>query len=199
MNQITDHEARALARLASEFRGIPEIEGLIKAKCRQTQDLENAIFGLLSAMGIDTAGGWLLGVYAKLVGFRPGSRPDTSLRNYVKAYVKLNKGSGTLPEILAIVRILVPGPTVILALEQKAAIILRLRSYAADSGLIADLIKILGKAHLGAVRIYLEWLTSADADAFTLGDSTGGTVTGLGLGDSTDPTVGGELAGAANS
>lgn len=198
MNLIPNHGPLALARLAEEFRVIPEIRTIILAKARQTQDVENALFGLYSSLGVDNAGAWLLGIYAKLVGLGPGTRTNDSLRRNIKALIKLNRSSGTVPEILEILTIVSPASALLTLSEAKAQLVLRVSAFAMDEGLLFDLTHILGKAKLGGVRAYIEWSYADDAHTFALDDAAGGPITpGLGLGDATDLTIGGELSGVA--
>jgi hypothetical protein len=198
MNLISDHFDRAMARLAEEFRGIPEIAVLIKAKARQTQDLEDAIFGLFSALGVDNANTYLLGLYAKLVGLGPATRTNISLVNNIKALIKLNKASGTIPEILPILALILPTGAMQTLREGKAAFADRVSGVAVDAATAYDAVRILGRAKLGGVLAYFEWSPTTDADTFALDDATStGSTPGKGLGDFTDLTVGGELAGSA--
>lgn len=198
MNLIPNHFELAVSRLAEEFRGIPEIAVIIKAKTHQTQDLEAAIFGLFAALGVDNANSYLLGIYAKLVGLGPATRTDASLRNNIKALIRLNRSSGTAPEILAILPLILPGTATLKLVEHKAQLAVQVKGTALDAGTSYDAIHILGRAKLGGVRASLEWSLVADAATFALNDSTGTLTTpGAGLGSSTDLTVGGELAAAA--
>lgn len=200
MKLITNHFELAMARLAEEFRGIPEIAVLIKANCRQVQDLENAIFGLFSALGVTNANSYLLGIYGKVVGLTPYARTLESQRNFVKAHIALNRSSGTIPELIAIVQIVAPDGAVVVVTTSKAAVAVRIKGVAMVDTDAFDTARLLGRARLGGVRGVLEWSTTDPGDTFVLDDATGAlTVHGQGLGDAGDGTVGGELSGAAEA
>lgn len=195
MTSITDHYERAVARLAEQLRDIPEVIALIRAKCRQTQDLEDAIAGMLAALGVDNAPLPLLKLYAKIVGLIPGSRTLDSLRRNVKALVKLNMASGTVPEVLAIVRLLIPDTATIAAQEGRAQLAVSVAAYAMPDDVRGDISSLLHRAKLGGVRAFLEWATGTDALSF-VADNDAGTAVGLGLGDDSDPSIGGVLGDA---
>lgn len=195
---ISDHYERAVGRLSAQLRDIPEVLALIRAKCRQTQDLEDAIAGLLAVLGVDNAPLPLLKLYAKVVGLIPGSRAVDSLRHILKATVKLNRSSGTVPELIDIVSLLLPDTATVSVAEGIAEIAVRLADCIPDADTLADISSIVRRAKVGGVRAFLEWATATDSGTFILSDSTGLTATlGLGLGDSTDASIGGALAGAS--
>lgn len=200
MKLISNHYELAMSRLAEEFRGIPEIAVYIKAKARQTQDQENAIFGLLSALGVDNANAYLLGIYAKIVGLKPSGRALESLRSFVRARILLNRSSGTIPELLAIVKLLVPSNAVTVVTQGKASEVFRIDGVAFPDADAFDVALMLGRGRVGGVRGVLEWSASAPEATFDLDDATGATASpGLGLGDASDPSVGGALSSAAEA
>lgn len=194
MEPITNHAERALSRLAQEFRDIPELDALIRIFCQQVQDIEDAAHALQLARTLDAATGELLEFFGRIVGEKRNGALDAPFRRRVRARVLLNKGSGTRPQLLAIFRALLPPPyTLELVDYYPAATILTV----AGAGLevAGELAGILHEAKAAGVKVVLRYQPEVDATTFTLADVTG-TPAGAGLGDATDPGVGGSLAGA---
>lgn len=195
MDHVTDHAERALNRLAQEFRGIPELDALIRMFCRQVQALEDAMWTLSLARTIDNATGELLEFFGRIVGEKRNGSTDATLRRRVRARVLVNRGSGTAPQILAVFRALLPAPyTLELAEYFPAAEILTVAG-ASLTPVAGEYASILHEAKAAGVKVALRYQPELDATTFTTGTTGAETITGLGLGDTADATTGGSLAG----
>lgn len=195
MDYISDHKARALARLAEQLRDIPELQGLIAAKARQTQALEDAVAGLVAQRGVDVATGPTLRLYARLVGVtNAAAYGDESLRRHVKARILINRSSGTVGELVRLFDYLVGSPRTLAVAEGDAEVVLAVTGGATSAEEAADYAEALTEAKAAGVRTLLEWHSTAAADAFIFN----GTVA-QGLGDTANAATGGQLGSVAEA
>lgn len=83
------------------------IQDLTSAMAESGAALETAAFDILELLDPDAASGVHLDRLGKLVGQEREGRNDANYRIAIKARIAVNRSSGTLPELLNIVRILV--------------------------------------------------------------------------------------------
>lgn len=94
------------------------IEKMIASFAPQLQELEQVFFDILDAVLLTTTGK-RLDVLGALVGAgRSTSADDDEYRTTIRARILINKSSGTLPELLEIVALLL-GPGIPLDFEQE--------------------------------------------------------------------------------
>jgi hypothetical protein len=93
------------------------IEKLLGVYVAQVQDLETAIFEVLLLTRLANAVGVQLDTIGRIVGRLRTDEDDDRYRDVLFAQIKINLASGTIPEILAIVEIIV-GPGIDLELTQ---------------------------------------------------------------------------------
>lgn len=96
------HQTAALARLAQFLRDKPNFAGVLASLTGRAQELETALQQLLGERDLDTAAGAQLGVLGRLVGQQRGGATDDEYRIQIRARIRVNASSGTVPEILEI-------------------------------------------------------------------------------------------------
>lgn len=107
LSQNTTHQAEALDRLPERNRDKLTLAALINACTSETQNVENALWQLVSERSIDTAVGEQLNVIGRVVGQdRATSTNDAEYRVLLKARVIANRSSGSVRDILAVFRAL---------------------------------------------------------------------------------------------
>jgi hypothetical protein len=193
LEHFTEHAGAAFARLATQFRDKPNLAAVLLAVLPQVQALEDALFQLYSERGIDTAIGAQLDVLGRIVGEARQGKDDETFRTFIRARVLVNRSSGTIPEILAILAALLAGQPNDVGLVEyfPAAFVVDMGKFAVSAANASIFWRILQLAKAAGVRAILEWAQTGIATAFTFEDGDG-----LGLGDATDPTIGGAFAGA---
>lgn len=188
----SDHLEVMLARLPEEFKTVPELVAVLTLLARQVQDLEDAFRDLLTKRGLAGQGAQLDAVGRLLDETRDGEADDV-YRARLAAKVREMRGSGTYQDVLDIMRLL-SGNVVGYTHAGGASFLLDVGRIAA-----ADVVTAASRflARSKDAGVLGEGLYTVDTLAltFTLGDASGGSVPGLGLGDASDPTVGGSLAG----
>lgn len=113
LTQITDHTARALSRVVTQFRG-SEFEGLVRAFAAEIQVAEDALFSLVFAIrSPDLASGTTLDKLGALVGAEPrASLSDVAYRVRVQAAILRNRSWSLPEELIAIVKLFMPNTLV---------------------------------------------------------------------------------------
>ncbi len=178
LTKISDHTARAVARLASQYQNSSSVVGLVKLATAEHQVLEDTLFAEFVET-VDSAAGHGLDIMGKVVGQpREGRSDDNVYRTWIKARVQVNRCGGTAPEIIAIFMVLCPPPLT-LRLEERypAGFVLRIGGAAAPTP--TALVSILRRAKAAGVRGILEYLTAAPSETF----SFAGADPGLGFED----------------
>lgn len=124
LTQVTDHVARALARMPEQFKNNVTQPGIVVAFASQVQEIEDAAFGLLAARSIDLAVGTQLDRIGKIIGAPRMGAVDADYRLVLKATILINRRSGEIETMLQILAILVPGCTPMLAESPVHAIVM---------------------------------------------------------------------------
>lgn len=105
-----DGGARALLRLPVQYRNKPRWRGFISAFAQEAQEADAGLYTLWTGRQLATAAGAMLDVYGGLVGEERLGRADDSYRVAIRARMTINRGSGTGPELLRLLRLLAPEP-----------------------------------------------------------------------------------------
>lgn len=186
---ITDHGDQAVARLAQQFREGVSVPALVRIHAARLQALEDVFRDLLTKRWIDTAAGAQLDVLGKIVGQPREGRADDVYRIWLRARVRLNLGSGTPEDLLAIFSAITQGTaTIVLEEQYPAAFVLKVGSTAVVDPV--QLAAILRLARPAGVQAVLESATSNDPTSFACDPN------GAGCGDVNNAATGGTLATA---
>lgn len=86
---------------------------------QQIQELEQFFFQLINDRTLDTAVGAQLNGIGSIVGENRNGRGDTDYRRAVRAKILINKSSGTLEQLVAIVRTLIPDDRTLVVSEDS--------------------------------------------------------------------------------
>lgn len=111
VQQITDHEAQALARLASQFREKVNLEALVGILAGEVQELEDATYALILGRTLYHATGATLERWGDALN-RPrpvsgaAATDDEAYRALLLGQVVANSSSGTPEDVLSLFRTL---------------------------------------------------------------------------------------------
>lgn len=189
--KITDHAASAVSLLIEQYRDKPLLSALARISGERTQLLEDQLWKIFTERWIESAEGTQLDNLGKIVGQPRQAFADEDYRQQLRARVRLNRSSGTIEDLLAIFRLVVPPGTGLQMIERfPAGFRLQLNDMGFNAASIALLLGFMRAARAGGVYGVLHWITTTEAATFTFDGGAG-----LGFGDATDPSVGGELAG----
>lgn len=158
---ITDHVARAIARLPDQFKGKVKLELLLTTFIEPFQEIEDALWQLLTERTLDVAIGQQLDDIGTIVQFfRDGANDDT-YRRRLRARVKVIRSRGSGDELLQITRLIIDDAlaTVTLVPGYPAALVIRIDARPVAQEIAEMAIDFLRKAVAGGVRIILEYTT----------------------------------------
>lgn len=204
LDVVSDWKARLRSRLAEQFKDKANLLAVVDAYAAQIQELEDSGQALALLLSIDPVTsdtssplygigrGVQLDVIGLLVGQKRLAASDATYRLYLRARIRVNKSSGTPEELYAVfVALFAAAGQAKATAEQPAAIVFQVLAPVLDPPTADLLLSFLRDAKDGGVRLLLEWQGVDDAHSFTF---YGGT--GLGFGDASDPSPGGQFAGA---
>ena len=103
LTRITNHEARALATLPSQWRDSPKVRALVAILARRSQHLEDTAWDLYSKRGVETAEGVQLDILGKLVGQRRLGLSDGDYRRLISVRILANRAGGRADVIAQVV------------------------------------------------------------------------------------------------
>ncbi len=164
----------------------------------EVQDLLTVLEAFFDAMMPPDALGVNLDRLGALIGEPRLGKTDTQYVPWILAKIRANRSSGTTEDIISVFLALIgnldPGQVKV-SEYYPAAIVVRLFTLLGPipgdvNSQLGQLLKLSKKAGVGAVVVYLT-TDSAHTFSFDGGD-------GLGFGDATDASVGGQFAGAAS-
>lgn len=168
--QITDYAARRLRRLLEQFKRKVTIEAAYNAIARQVQELETALWQLVTETDIDTAVGNALDLLGILVGERRGGAPDNDYRLRVRARILANRSCGTHEDIYKVFRALLamtPGYTLQMTPAYPAGFVLRVNGIVISAALLYIFIRFLRDSKGAAIAAWLGWQPVPDSETFT--------------------------------
>jgi hypothetical protein len=184
--QITDHVARALARLSQQFQDKTNIAALLSAVITSGQELEDTYWDLFTERDVDNAVGQQLDDLGTIVGEARQGRADDDYRRFVRARISTNKSNGTIENVLTVTRLVVNSnfATYVLQNSGTASVVLRIEDTTTTDELAAILISFLRDVVAAGVRIVVESSEAPVADWFILDvDELDGTAVFIGATD----------------
>lgn len=190
--QVTTYAADGVALLPRALRDKPRVLGLLAAWTRQLQELETALWALLTDT-LETAVGAQLDQLGRLLLEPRRALDDDSYRAVLRAAVLARKSTGTAADLCAVLAAMLGAGTFTYA-EGGAYVQLSPVDPVPFDATAA--IAVLRLAKAGGVRLELLAPAALGTKTFTL---AAGLLPepdiDLGLGDTGDPAVGGQFAG----
>lgn len=195
--KILGHTARALARLATQFRDKPKIAALIGVFTTEVQAIENMLYDVLIKGWLADAVGDQLDMKGRLVGQdRENSVDDDEYRLRISARIRANLSTGSPEDLYTVFRILLPTHTLSIEPYYPAAIVMEALE-AIDPDLVPLYQQFFAVTLAGGVGGQFVYSESTPATTFTLSNEAAAPETSAltGFGDDGDPATGGHLAG----
>lgn len=189
----TDHETTGLLNRIGIYKEeqSPVLEAILKSYLPQIQAIEDAAMDVLNLRWPDTAEGEQLNVLGRIVGEQRQGRGDAAYASAIQARIKINRSSGTRPELITILELLTSNSFHFENTPPAAFVVWMAGAMTDDEA--SYLALALGDAQLAGVNGQLVYHNEA-TDVLTLGDSTLSTSTSQGLAD-VSKTTGGDAAG----
>ncbi len=197
---ITTHIIDGLRRLLVQFRGRPNISGVLESYLTQVQEIENVGISLISLRYVDNAEGVQLDGVGSIVGEARAGRDDTDYRVAIKGRIRGNAANSRIEEILDLFVLLLPGFTFTLTEGTEASFSLTINealpSTAASPGALNEQLQRAKGAGIRANLIYSEFdpglrFTFAPGDALEPSNDQG-------YADDSPTTIGGRYVDVAD-
>ena len=118
---VPDHIAQALARLPEQDKNKPLIAALLSSFVSPAQDLESALWQLLTQRFAATAIGSNLDAIGKLVGQPRNGLADVDYRTYVYARISANRSSGLAEDLLRVAKLIINNAAAVITLSYGGA------------------------------------------------------------------------------
>lgn len=188
---ITDHEDRAVARLAQQYR-LPKLEAFLRALIGPMHDIELCAWQLYTERFVDTAIGAQLDLIGKVVGQPRLGYVDDEYRRLIRARITANRSDGVTEDLITVTVLVIDDDLADITIEPQypGAVVVRVSGVPVTDETADILITLLQRTVSGGVRVLFEYSTSPEAETFAFDGGTG-----LGFGDSTNPLTGGNFAG----
>lgn len=188
--QITDHVARAKARLIQQYKQKVRVEGLVEALTQEVQNLEDTAVQLNELRALDTATGAQLDGIGSLVGVdREPGQSDADYRMRIKAQIGINLSQGEPERLIETFQVLVAAEIVLLQELYPGEVALSSEATFATQEEVDDILAILESIAPAGVRVAYIGIFDFD-EPFSFEGSLGGE----GFGSTTDPLIGGLFA-----
>jgi len=198
--EITNHCALAKAKLLEQFKTKPRIESILcDVYIAQVQDLETALYDLITERTLDNAVGAQLDILGEVIGQGRLGLDDDDYRALLKARVLANRSDGQAETLIGImVLVYGVGADITLTEPDPASVrIVVLTESVFDPEILFGVLMDAKSAGVRLVYVYIE------QDADETFQFASGAVSEFdadeGFGDSGDPDVGGGFAGALSS
>jgi hypothetical protein len=105
----TTHAAEAKANLIELFKNRPNWASLLEAIAAQFQQLEEVFFELINDRFLDDAVGAQLDGMGQIVGRARNGLDDEAYRTRIRAQIRINLSSGTIPDLVEILELVLPS------------------------------------------------------------------------------------------
>jgi hypothetical protein len=187
--KTTTHASDALDRLPEQYRAQPKIASLISISAARSQELEDALYDLLSKGSLSDAEGPILDQLGEIVGIARSGYEDAKYKIRILAKIGQNISNGLPEDLISIFKLLMQADRVYYSPLYPAAAYLT--AIGTDPvGTIEEIRAALEDSHAGGVSI--DYFVVVDAASFSfLADPD---PSGQGFGDVDDAEVGGTLA-----
>lgn len=172
MERIADHPERAVERLPSLHKSKATMVDLVRALVAPIQSIEDVFFALRTLPSIDDSEGVNLDAIGRIVGQDRANLDDATYRVWLKARQQVNRSSGTVPELLAIARAVVPAGVELEAIPGFPAGFV-IRANAEAIGPVDAIAGLLRAASAAGVLVILEYSRHAPAETFRFGSGPG--------------------------
>lgn len=184
--QIFTHERDGLARLITQYKGKPNITGILSVYLKRIQALENMMYRFFSLLDLDAATGKTLDLCGGIVGERRRHADDNTYRLLIKTRIQILSSFTTIELAVTVFKVLMGTTNVKYTPLYPASIALN----------AVDPVKLLSDEEIRAIMLQvipsgvgLE-ITESTSPAFVFEDGDG-----EGFGDVFDSATGGGLAG----
>lgn len=189
---IPDHVERGLARLISQYKEKPLFRAWVASYLKPIQDIEDALWEVLTERGVDNGVGVQLDVVGKIVNRSRGGLGDDDYRIALRCEIRIQRSDGTSRDVIEVTNLaLPPGYSYLGPIDVGPATI----RFTINQPVLFDpqvLFRALTRTKAAGVKLLFEFMRSPDPDDYFVWQADD-TPTDVGFGDSNTPSMGGLL------
>jgi hypothetical protein len=102
-----NYVAEGIFRTRQKYKNLPRFNALLTIYLEPLQELEGVFFDILESRIVDSARKAQLDIIGRILGLGRGSWDDDTYRVYLRVQLRVLRSSGTAPELIAILRLIV--------------------------------------------------------------------------------------------
>jgi hypothetical protein len=166
---VPDHVAAALGRLLEQDKNKTNIAKLLTSLVTPQQDLESALWQLLTQRRITTAIGAQLDALGKLVGLARNGLSDTDYRVFIYVQIAVNTSRGRHEDLIAIAKLALQNTAALIEVKNQpvAQVVARVGLITTTDTLGSQLAGFLQAAAAAGVRVVTQWSNNSPGTTFT--------------------------------
>lgn len=197
--KIASYIKRGLALVITQLQGKTKFESLLSSYLAEMDEIETALWQIQEERWLDTAEGEQLDGIGRIVGSARNGASDDRYRLRLRARILILLSSGTIPEILAVFRLLIDeSASLTYTAFYPAAYQVRVDGQALEDFELIELSDALTETCPAGVNAQLRYQVSDDEDTFTFSASSSlESDASAGFGDTSNAATGGEFSGVA--
>lgn len=160
----TDHVLRALGRLIQQYQQ-PDIEKWLTSYVEEIQELEDAIWTVITGVYLDNAEGVNLDMIGELVREQRRGREDATYRLGIRTRIRINRSHGRALDVLEVARQILGGayPQLLIEEQQPATIIANF-TQGVDFGTYSTLVTAMLETKAAGVKMWIMIGTDPNPD-----------------------------------
>ena len=174
---VTDHTEEAQGNVLSQFEDATTLADLIASYTDRVQELEFAVFPVMSARSIDYATTDRLDGIGQILDVARQGRTDVGYRLRLRAELLILKSNGTVDELIAILQALASMPTKTIVIDEydPKTIYMRIQNFAVSFEDATIMKSLLDRARPAATELHLIYssTTQTDEHIFRFSDTYG--------------------------
>jgi hypothetical protein len=168
---ITDHVRRAILNLPPVYWGKPRIASCLRALVEEVQELEDAVWDVLTLRSIETATGARLQALGRLVGEPDLGYDQETYRVLIRVRIVINRSRGAASNFTSVGSIITTGKTTVEDTDPATAYVEIEQGSLVNAIDIGAILKILRETRAGGVALDVAINPGADL-ALRFGDAS---------------------------
>jgi hypothetical protein len=163
---VSNRLEQALAKLLTQFKGLPVMEGILASYVEQVQELENVFIDLLLLRTLDNATGAQLDGVGAIVGELRLGRNDTDYRAAIAGRIKINRQHSRIEDVITAMLLTLDEPYELTELSDAKFILRLVTAWVATFPSLETLNAVLQRAKGGGIKAFFQYATVDDDKIF---------------------------------
>lgn len=170
---ITDHAQAGVGLLIEQYKGMPRLEGMLRAYLNRVQELEDAIWSVIIGRLVDYAVGIQLDVLGRLVGQVRNGATDEPYRARIRARIAANRSLGTPDDIIRVALLASALDQELVFYSELQPATVHVELLETDPAIAPAVVELLRVAKAPGVALQLFFTAANAANSFTFSMTDG--------------------------